>query len=33
MPEIGVSILIALIGIVTLGVIKKSFGGTGRDND
>jgi hypothetical protein len=33
MPEIGVSILIALIGIVTLGVIKKSFGGTSRDND
>jgi hypothetical protein len=33
MPEIGISILIALIGIVTLGVIKKSFGGTSRDND
>jgi hypothetical protein len=33
MPEIGVSILIALIGIVTLGIIKKSFGGTSRDSD
>ena len=33
MPEIGISILIALIGIVALGIIKKSFGGTSRDND
>jgi hypothetical protein len=33
MPEIGISILIALIGIVTLGIIKKSFGGTSRDSD
>ena len=33
MPEIGVSILIALVGIVMLGIIKKSFGGTSRDND
>ena len=33
MPEIGVSLLIALVGIVMLGIIKKSFGGTSRDND
>lgn len=33
MPEIGVSILIAILGISLIGIIKKSFGDTSKDND
>ena len=33
MPEIGVSILIAILGVGLIGIIKKSFGGVNRDNE
>lgn len=33
MPEMGVSILIAILGVGLIGIIKKSFGGVNRDNE
>ena len=33
MPEIGVSLLIAILGVGLIGIIKKSFGGVNRDNE